>query len=69
MRYRGRRDVVCVADILEAIVRIIHWRASNESEDVPFRSAILHEIRVSGEAVNRLCDEFRREGPEVPWRI
>ncbi|MDA8025086.1 MAG: DUF86 domain-containing protein [Actinomycetota bacterium] len=33
-----------------------------------YRSAVMRELGIIGEAVNGLSDEFRSERPEIPWR-
>lgn len=67
MRKPDRGDAERVADISEAIARIESW----SPEGVPvgmYRSAVLHELMVIGEAASRLSDAFKDGHPEIPWK-
>lgn len=64
----SRHDSERIADILEAIAKVERWRGSHEREEDMYRSAVIRELGVIGEAVNGLSDEFRSERPEIPWR-
>lgn len=68
MRNQGRRNAERIADILEAIAKIERWRALRDRDDDMFRSAVMRELGVIGEAVNALSDEFKTERPDIPWR-
>jgi uncharacterized protein with HEPN domain len=65
---RGRYDAERIADILEAISKIELWSASHERNDDRYRSAVMRELGVIGEAINGLSDGLRSEYPEIPWR-
>jgi len=64
----GRRDAERIFDILEAIAKVERWRALRDRDDDMFRSAVMRELGVIGEAANSLSDEFKTERPEIPWR-
>ena len=68
MRRHGRRDAERTADILEAIAKVERWRALRDRDDDMFRSAVMRELGVIGEAANALSDEFKIVRPEIPWR-
>jgi uncharacterized protein with HEPN domain len=65
---QGRRDAERSADILDAIAKVERWRADHNQADDMFRSAVMRELGVIGEAVNALSDEFTSTRPEIPWR-
>jgi len=65
---QGRRDEGRTADILDAIAKVERWRAVRDRDDDMFRSAVMRELGVIGEAVNGLSDEFKAKRPGIPWR-
>ncbi|MHB1536041.1 MAG: HepT-like ribonuclease domain-containing protein [Acidimicrobiales bacterium] len=68
MTHQGRRDAAWTADILGAITKVERWRAFQDRDEDMFRSAVLRELGVIGEAVNGLSDAFKTKRPEIPWR-
>lgn len=68
MIQRNRRDGERACDILGAIAKIERWRTLHDSNDDVFRSAVMRELGVIGEAANALSDEFKSQHPEIPWR-
>lgn len=67
MRKSERGDAERVADMLEAIERIGSW----SPEGVPvgmYRSAVLHELMVIGEAASHLTDAFKDAHQDVLWK-
>ena len=56
-----------VADILEAIDLIESWTA-HEAHDDLYRSAVLRQLGIIGEAAANLSDAFRAAHPEIAWR-
>jgi len=68
VRRHGRRDAERTADILEAIAKVERWRALRDRDDDMYRSAVMRELGVIGEAANTLSDEFKIDRPEIPWR-
>ncbi len=68
MSRQGRRDGEWTADILEAIAKVERWSAVRDRDDDMFRSAVMRELGIIGEAVNGLSDEFTAKRPEIPWR-
>ena len=67
MIQRNRRDGERACDILGAIAKIERWRTLHDSNDDMFRSAVMRELGVIGEAANALSDEFKSQHPEIPW--
>jgi uncharacterized protein with HEPN domain len=63
----ARSDADRVADILEAIAQIESWSPESAPAGM-YRSAVLHQLIVIGEAANRLSTEFRDAHPDIPWR-
>jgi len=67
-----RRDRDYLADVMEAIRRVIVYTAdlSYETflEDAKTQDAVLRNIQVIGEAVKRLSARVRQAYPGVPWR-
>ncbi|MGC9156195.1 MAG: DUF86 domain-containing protein [Ferrimicrobium sp.] len=68
MTRSNRRDAERANDILGAIAKIGRWRSKHNSSDDMFRSAVMRELGVIGEAANALSDEFKERRPEIPWR-
>jgi uncharacterized protein with HEPN domain len=67
VRTSARGDAERAEDILEAITRIESWGP----EGVPagmYRSAVLHELMVIGEAASHLSETFKDAHPDVPWK-
>ncbi len=64
---RGDRDLRRLGDILGSIGKIRRWKATQEQHDM-YRSAVLRELGIIGEAANHLSDGFTSAHPEVPWR-
>ena len=56
-----------MADILEAIDLIESWTA-HEAHDDLYRSAVLRQLGIIGEAAANLSDAFRAAYPEIAWR-
>lgn len=65
---QSRHDAERAADVLGAIAKIERWRAEHDHNDDMFRSAVMRELGVIGEAANALSDEFKSQRPEIPWR-
>jgi uncharacterized protein with HEPN domain len=67
-----RLDRQRLQDILEAGRRILEFAASRSKmeleEDAQFRSAVLYELLVIGEATKNLSDALKTKYPRVPWR-
>lgn len=66
------RDNESLIDIETATRRILRYangvdRASLETNDEKV-SAILYQITIIGEAIERLSQDFRQQHPEIPWR-
>lgn len=80
MKAGPRRDPRRLRDILDAIERIHRWHATHATHAAPsaddvvdepadmYRSAVLRELGVIGEAANALSDRFVAEHPELPWK-
>ncbi len=68
MSRAGRREGERAADILDAIAKVERWRSVRNRDDDMFRSAVMRELGIIGEAVNGLSDEFKIKRPEIPWR-
>ncbi|MGH9062389.1 MAG: HepT-like ribonuclease domain-containing protein [Acidimicrobiales bacterium] len=63
-------DTGALGDILEAIDALVERRSSREEleADPVGQIAVLHHLRIIGEAMTRVSEELRRAHPEVPWR-
>lgn len=76
MRRSRRNDPLRLRDIVEAIDRIERWhRAGAAAREMfaeelgdMYRSAVMRELAVIGEAALALSDAVLREHPEIPWR-
>ena len=68
MSSRCHRDDERVTDALDAVRKIASWRGTRDSSDDMFRSAVLRELGVVGEAVNHLSKEYTSDRPGVRWR-
>jgi uncharacterized protein with HEPN domain len=66
------RDLVTLADIYIALVRIQEFIAGMTKEefldDVKTQSAVLHRLLLIGEGIKRLSSDFRDAHPEVNWK-
>ena len=56
-----------VAHILDAIERINRWTAEHQHDDI-YRSAVMRQMEIIGEAATRLSDTFKSVHPAVFWR-
>ncbi|MGH9521889.1 MAG: HepT-like ribonuclease domain-containing protein [Terriglobales bacterium] len=69
---RARDDRVFLDDIVEAaanLARFVDGRTFEDfRNDLLFRSAVLYQVIVIGEAANRISRNFRSLHPEIPWR-
>jgi len=76
------RDRAALLDIAHAIGLVQQFKrglsVADFLEDARTQSAVLHQLLavvpyrhkgVVGEAVKRLSDSFRRDHPEIPWRL
>jgi len=66
----SRGDRLRARDIIDAINRIEAW-VSDKTAAWPadlFRSGVLREMAVIGEAAANISDEFKQAHPEIPWR-
>jgi len=66
-------DALRLADILSAIERIGRWQSTTTQPDRHkdadmYRSAVMRELAVIGEASNHLSDGFLSKHPSFPWR-
>jgi uncharacterized protein with HEPN domain len=69
MRPSRRGDEFRLADVLEATDKITAWSETSRPDDTDlFRSAVLRELGVIGEAVAHLSDSFKDAHEKVPWR-
>jgi uncharacterized protein with HEPN domain len=66
------RDIVTLADIYIALVRIQEFVAGMTREeflgDRKTQSAVLHQMMIIGEATKRLSAEFRQAHAKVNWK-
>lgn len=65
-----RDDPLRARDIIDAIDKINGWTrkgASNWDTEL-FRSGVLRELAVIGEAANHLSEDLKAKHPEVGWR-
>lgn len=66
------RDEAAVLDILAAARAAIEFlgdlSVADLERDAKTQSAVLHQLRVIGEAAKRVSTEFREKHPGVPWR-
>jgi uncharacterized protein with HEPN domain len=69
---KQRRDKQHLADIEEAIKRILDYTADLEYttflERPMVQDAVLRNFQVVGEATKKLSDKIRSSYPDVPWR-
>lgn len=65
------RDDATVLDMIVACRRIeafLEGHAETQfNDDLKTQSAVLHQLLVIGEAVNRLSDNFIVDHPSIPW--
>ncbi|MDA8070216.1 MAG: DUF86 domain-containing protein [Actinomycetota bacterium] len=62
-----RTDDDRVAHILEAIDSIERWTATRDHDEL-YRSGVLHQLEIIGEASSHLSDRFKDAHPSIPWR-
>lgn len=69
---RNRRDLDYLADIQEAIHRILAYTQGMSwvdfLEDHRTQDAIVRNIEVIGEAAKNLSNDLRRQYPHIPWK-
>jgi uncharacterized protein with HEPN domain len=67
-----KNDFAYIFDMLQAAKLVrefsIGQSVQNLLDDNLRRSAIERQIEIVGEAANRVCQEFRKQHPEIPWR-
>ena len=77
MKAGRRHDPRRLRDIVDAIERIQRWHATQAATSADdffgelgdmYRSAVMRELAVIGEAANALSDRFVAEHPELPWK-
>jgi len=56
-----------VTNILDAIERIERWTAEHRHDDI-YRSAVMRQMEIIGEAATNLSDTFKSAHPTIPWR-
>jgi uncharacterized protein with HEPN domain len=70
---RDRRDLDYLADIQEAIHRILAYTQGmtwdDFLDDYRTQDAIVRNIEVIGEATKNLSDALRRQYPHIPWKV
>jgi uncharacterized protein with HEPN domain len=62
-----RTDDDRVAHILEAIDSIERWTATRDHDDL-YRSGVIRQLEIIGEASSHLSDTFKSAHPTIPWR-
>jgi uncharacterized protein with HEPN domain len=67
-----QRDVSYLADIEEAITRILDYTKGMDYESFLasrlVQDAVLRNFQIIGEAAKRLSNELRQSRPDIPWR-
>jgi len=67
-----RLDRQRLQDILEAGRQILEFAANRSKteleEDAQFKSAVLYQLLVIGEATKNVSDALKTKYPRVPWR-
>lgn len=67
-----RRDIDYLADIVEAMERIVLYMESISYEqfmnDTKTQDAVLRNLEVIGEAVKGLSTRLRKTYPHIPWK-
>lgn len=67
-----RRDVLFVAEMIEASERIISLAGGRDAaavdQDATVRDALLWNFTVLGEAATQVSEATRAHFPEIPWR-
>lgn len=66
-----RTDAAYLWDILESAKNIESFKSGKTFTDLKdnqmFRSAVLHEVQLIGEAARGLSAEIKAENPDIPW--
>lgn len=66
------RDDAALLHIVTAARKAVAFQAgANLDEflkDEKTQSAVLHQLLILGEAINRLPDPFRAQNPDIPWK-
>ena len=67
------RDEATLLDIATAARLVLEFTEGMDQaaflDDIKTQSSVLHQLKVLGEAVKRLSDEFRSRHPEIPWTL
>ncbi len=63
----GRSDILLAKDVLRSIELINTWSASVDHNEL-FRSGVMRELSVVGEAVKLLSDSHSEMCSGIPWR-
>lgn len=67
-----QRDISYLADIEEAITRILDYTQGMDYESFLasrlVQDAVLRNFQVIGEAAKRISSEVRQHNPDIPWR-
>jgi uncharacterized protein with HEPN domain len=63
----GRSDILLAKDILKSIDLITTWTVSVNHNEL-YRSGVVRELSVIGEAAKRLSDSFKELCSDIPWR-
>ena len=61
-----RTDDDRVAHILAAIDSIERWTAARDHDDL-YRSDVLHQLEIIGEASSHLSERLKDAHPSIPW--
>ncbi len=69
---RKRRDKEYLADVVEAVQRIVSYTAELSYEeflaDRKTQDAVLRNLQVMGEAVKKLSAPVKQAHPHLPWK-
>lgn len=71
MKPTKRTELLCLADIRDAIDRILEYTAAGKQAfllDPRTQDAVVRNIEIIGEAVRGVTDQTRRANPAIPWR-
>jgi uncharacterized protein with HEPN domain len=70
--YRKRRDKEYLADVVEAVQRIVDYTGELTYEeflaDRKTQDAVLRNLQVMGEAVKKLSAPVKQAHPNLPWK-